>query len=253
MKTRRRLWANNGGSGGGDDLRQLVTALGGNASVPALYDLRRGVTASANLVSQLDDARGPSGFAPSITATTTQRPTLDPAALTLTFNGTTNRLASASSAVFDVSGACAVFLVAAIPTTGALAYPFTITNGVRLFDLRAPGATAPAVEADDGAGHILSTASTVVPSTTRRLWIISKNASTGIAIDVPNKTRASATNTGSIGAGNNLLTIGAYNAGASNFSTLVFRALGVINRQVTAADIAILLAWATSAHQAVVA
>jgi hypothetical protein len=102
-----------GGAGLPADVPTLITALGGDAVVPAFYDARTGVGLTGSLVDSWADARG-GGFGPALTATTTARPTYDAVLKTLTFDGTANFLrASAGYPAFPDS--CAVVLVCTIP------------------------------------------------------------------------------------------------------------------------------------------
>jgi lysophospholipase L1-like esterase len=93
------------GSGGGpvpNDILALIAALGGNADVPAFYDIRANVTSAAGIVSAWADARG-AGFGPTLTATGS--PTITGAGLsqTINTNGSTAYLKTAASALFDLS------------------------------------------------------------------------------------------------------------------------------------------------------
>jgi len=112
QKIRRRRFASDPLAPIRSDVAALVLALGGNTAVSAIYDIRLGVTAPAGKITQWDDARGSSGFGPSLLPfSTSPGPAYDSAALTATFaGGTSGSLTSASTfSAFDPSAVEAVF------------------------------------------------------------------------------------------------------------------------------------------------
>lgn len=235
------------------DIAALVSVLGGNASVPAFYDVRAGVTATTT-VSQWDDARGVTGFGPSLVqATANSRPTFDPFAQTLTFDATDDTLATGASALFALAVPITLVLIGAIQQTAAIAHCMAIADAAglsRFMSIRgtatASGVLAMQVQASGSAGS-------VVVSTTRRCAIAGTDGTTGMTFDVPNVARVSSAAGASPASGNNILTLGNSFSGNVSPASLVVRAALVLNRQATAADVATLLAWAQANHGAVAA
>jgi hypothetical protein len=238
-----------------DDISALVAALGGSSVVPALYDVRRFVTATT-IVSSWADALGRSTV-PSLTATGTKRPGWDGTALTITFDGVDDCLTSGVNALFDLSGAITLWMVAAFQPTAANDYAAGIaesTSTARLLAVLQNSGASGVLRAQVGAGSAFAAAdSTVTVGATRRLILVSKNASTGVSVDVPSQARVSATNTGSVASGTNAFSVGNAFTGFSLPASPVVRAAGCLSRQATVQDIATILAWAKTYHGAVAA
>lgn len=227
----------------------LVRSLGGNAAVPAIYDVRYGITLAAGAVSQWDDARGAAGFGPSLVQVTAgKRPVWDVAALTATFDGVDDDMTTAASALFDISGDYSIILIGALTNLAANGWSAGIadaaapTRALRLRSQPTGGVIGCQVVA-------AFAQSTVITSATRRLLIGSKVAATSDAFaDVPKTARVTTAAAGVLAAGANTLTIGAFFTGSLSPAPLVARALLCLTRQVTVADIATLLAWSQAAH-----
>lgn len=233
----------------------LVTALGGNAVVPAIYDVRNGVTQSTDLgggnweCGNWDDARGNVGFGPSIVqGTSINRPTYNVAALTLSFDGG-DFLSCAANALFDLAGAYTIFLIGS-PTVAASKYAVQISGASRYFAISTDATGKLSAEAQQSS--FPQAISTVAGSATRRCIIVSKNAVTDVSADIPNTARVSAVAGGSQASGNNALTVGALSGGTAG-TVMICRAVGMLARQATAGDITTILSWATTNHAAVAA
>lgn len=235
------------------DIAALVDVLGGNAVVPAFYDVRAGVTDAGGVASQWADVRG-AGFGPALTAAGAARPTWDGSVLT--FDGAAHVLGTAASSLFVVSGAYSLVLVAAVPQTVGLAYPAAINDGTE--------ARVLAVQQTAGAGGVIRAlmenginfvepSSGVAVSATRRVAIASKTATTGASIDVPNAARASLVNAASVAAGDNVLSVGALRSTGTFYAKPVVRAVLCLSKQVSAADVTAIFAWARDNHGAVAA
>lgn len=240
--------------GGGNDIATIIAQLGGNAQVPAFYDSRYKVTTAAGpVVSQWDDARGSTGFGPSLIATGTSRPPWD-ATNTLIgpFDGIDDEMVAGVNAAFALNGACAVFLVASIPSTASIRYPLIVANALsatsRLLGFRQAAGAGGTVLGESNNGTTLQTAdSTIVVSATRRLWVASKNATTTVAIDVPNHAEVTAVG-GAIAAGTNAFTLGDYFAGDGENSKISVRACGFLAFQPNTTQLAALTTWAQTYH-----
>lgn len=95
-------------------LDTLITAVGGTASVKAVYDGRTNVNVIGGLVQTWDDARGSSGFGPSFTGFGATKPAYDATNKIITTSGA-NWLQTVVSAKFDVSGDLTYVVIAAVP------------------------------------------------------------------------------------------------------------------------------------------
>lgn len=253
LARRRRLLQGNNVSTLRDDVAALVAALGGNAAVPALYDVRRNVTTalSNTVVSSWADARGAAGFGPALTASGTKRPAWDPSGLTMTFDGLDDCLACALTSRFDLAGACSVFLVGAIQQSAAASNPGGVADNIAVNLLFRN--TAGAGGTIQGESTSSTVNSTIVVSSTRRLVVVSKNAATDLSIDVPNHVRVSTASTAA-GAANAAFSVGNYFTGGGRPAVMVARAAGFLAApQITAAQLATLLAWSVAQHVAVTA
>lgn len=233
----------------------LIAALGGNASVPAIYDVRSGLTTSGGFVDSWADARG-AGFGPTLSQSdNTRKPAWD--GTVVTFDGVDDNLFSAASSLFDLAGAYSIVLVGAVRETagGAFAGGIGDTGALARALLFRQSATSAGVNMVDfrGGGFSAVASSTATVGLTRRVVAVSKNASTGLSVDVPSVARVSNTAGGSVAAGNNVLTIGSSFNGAANPGQPLVRAVFTLARQVTAGDLAAILAWAQANHGAVAA
>lgn len=240
------------GSGGSDEITYLRNNIvGGDAAMLAFYSVQYGVTQASGVVSKWADARG-AGYGPDLTASGMQQPAWDATNLLITFDGVTNCLASALSALFDLSTAKAVVFVGSVPTDGR--YVGGIARGAGsppwLLLLGHTGAVASAYY---GAGALVFNNSVVGVSSTRRVAVASKDAAITGNVDVPNQARVTG-NADAAGAGNNTLTIGDLYPGAGSGSATVFRSALVLNHvPSTPSELAAIATWATTYHTAVLA
>jgi hypothetical protein len=217
----------------------LVTALS-LGSAGALYDGLVNVTQSGGVISALADARGSTGFAPTV-QNAAGSPTYNTTTGAMTFNGTSQYMYTAASAVFDLSGPISFWAV----MSGAGAGSFNTFGGIsdtglskRLDIISFTGTVYGAY-----VGPVGNTPASIVScDSTVRLVIVS-NDSAHANVDVPAKTRVSATSALDA-AGNNALTWGGYYQEANNPSVVL--AYGVIPRVVTVGDITALKAYATA-------
>lgn len=240
----------------GDEIAYLrANIVGGDAPMKALYSRLFGITTSSGVVDQWDDARG-GGFGPSLLSTGTQRPAWDSVNSLITFDGVDDFLASAASALFDLSGAKTLALIAALPSTTGPAFAAGIANDAtasRHMGIRQEAGGASTIKGQlNRLGGNVAADSLVQISATRRLIIVSKTAGPTVRIKVPGQARQSATDSVSIVAGDNVLSIGGYFQANSPAKPIVCAAL-VLDREPTSNDDDVLLTWAETYHQAVAA
>lgn len=233
---------------------------GGDASILAYYSTEYNVTTPGTgfepgKVQQWDDARGSSGYGPSLTISDpleADRPDWDGTNKLITFDGANDFLTSAASSKFDLSGAKALIFVAALRETTGTADNVAIMGGsyARFLAIRQAGgssATITAVDPDDSAD------STITVGTTRRLVIASKNGTNTHSIEVPNHAKVSTTAGGSQSAGNNSLTIGSNTFPLALKSKPIVRAVVVLDHVPDATEVTAIKTWATTYHGAVMA
>lgn len=177
----------------GYGLRRLVNMLGGDTNVVAQYDFFQGCVNSSGVVGTWGDARGTSGFGPSLTASGATRPTYDSTNSQVTNSGLTSLSTTAISG-FDASKALALVLFCTQSTTATNVLASIRDSTPANTYLQIQIAVGPVVQAQ-GLGSDTPISSTAVPSATYRTLIGSVNGSTGINMDAPSKTRASATGT----------------------------------------------------------
>ncbi len=216
----------------------LVTALS-LGSTGALYDpLATGAaTVAAGDISALKDARGGSGFAP----------TLSTLVGTIAFNATTgamtftgsNALATAASSVFSLASSVSLFVI--MSAAGAGAQIFHSLYGGNNCGLYLEGYSGDYWVGTDISGLVAGTS--VAYDSNIRLIVVSATSGGNGNIDIPNQTRASAGG-GTAAAGTPLLTLGGKNGSANNPS--VVYAAGVIPRIVTSGDLTALKAYAAT-------
>lgn len=236
-----------------DDITALVAALGGNASVAAIYDARRNVTASAS-VSAFGDARGTTGYGPTRTATGSKKPGWDPVNYLITYDGIDDCLLTPLDAMFDISGPTSIVFIGAIQissplnaATAAISDAVSFTRSLMVWS----GATA------SGTIQVRSTSggtadSGVLVGSTMRVAVASKNGSSGpsASVAVPNAVEVFV-GTSATGGGSNSFAVGNYFPGGANPSPCVEAASMVLTRRATASDLATILAWASDRHSAI--
>lgn len=237
------------------DLAQCIAQLGGDAAVPACYDVRGGVTVVSGVVSQWDDARG-AGYGPSLVAAGAARPAWDDANQLVTFDGVDDTLASAFGvAALSLNGIDrTLYVVGYEPVVGGNAYLAAIADATpsRYLALRALSGGS------NRYGAIYSgtaVASLVAGSnTTRRLLIAGGVVSGGtVSVAVPGQARVSAAGASAATALNYGLTLGSLASAAGTFGNAVLRAVLVVNRAPSVADDALVMAWAQAQHGVVLA
>lgn len=237
------------GSNGPNDVATLVTALGGDASVAAIYDTRYGVT-TATGVSQWADARGSSGFGPSmVQATGANQPTWDGALLTMTSDGVSKQLISALSPKFDISGAVTLVYVGSFVSGNGIC---CLRNDVTTPLMKITNTSAIAGTVFGSAGSDLT--STVSVSTTRRVTIVRKGAGANTnTTQVPNIAQQGPGNGSVCAAGDRAVAVGSSAAAAAEFGVGTWRAVIVINHATSGAEDTAIKNWAVTYHAAVLA
>lgn len=202
-----------------------------------------------SVVSQWDDFRGGTGFGPSFTAAGSARPTWDAANKRLVGDGVNMNMATAASALFDLAGPKTLYMVISFPTVVGPKYMAAIGDSASPTRLIALGNGA-----DDsdpigyfGSGFIPCDAS-VPLSPALRLFIFTKNGTTGVSGLVPNGPKITNVLGGAMPGGNNPLALFTYFAGSGLYHNGQIRAVGVLNREATLADVAALKTWAQTYH-----
>ena len=233
------------------DISTLVSDLGGDAQVVSFYDTRVGVTASAGAVDAWRDARGASGYGPTLAASGARRPAWNAAALTIASDGADDELYSGISAAFDLSSAKAIVFVGAIPTGTGDQWATSITEGPSNSRFLAVRRSSTGMIAGQGldAGYIDSP---VQGSATRRVAISSKSAAGVLGITVPDAAKATIAGTDPI-AGGNALIVFSRRAGATKSLNATARAVLVLDTEPSAAQVTKIRDWAASVHGAVAA
>lgn len=245
------------------DITDLVTALGGDSKVPAIYDTRYSVTQGAGVVTAWDDARG-GGFGPQLVGTGTTKPAWDSTNLLITFDGVQNYLVSAIAAEFDpVSGKSYIY----IGTLPAGNFPLAIADvGVTKFITLCTQSST--IKTSNSS--LTSIFSPVAVGAVRRLALLSYApanfypAGTG-AITNPQEIMAVQSRAGRMSqsatggyladavtaatASNWQLWVGNY---ASQFTANSVRAIVVLDHPVTESEWRIIGAWSATYHQHVV-
>lgn len=230
----------------------LVTAVGGDARLLGAYDSRFGVTVVSGAVSAWADARGATGFGPTLSqATVSARPTWD--AATLTARANLNQ-SLASPAVFDPRGPLCLVYVGSFEATNPVAYALWLTVGANarytgiMVDTGLSYGAAISMIAFNGSAAEYA-GSGVLRSTTRRVMFGSKtNANASRACRVPN-----ATPIGTSGTTGALFAEGLANLTLFHPSMVgTARAALVLDHVPTEAEITSIRDWAIAQHAAVV-
>lgn len=236
-----------GGPGGPiADITALITALGGNALVPAFYDGRLNVTASGGVASQWQDARG-AGFGPNLTAAGTAQPSYI-GTDHLVFDGVNNQMVSAAVAAFDLSSPISLVFVssAAAAVNGQNMGAISDAGASNILDQQFQAGP------DWGSfcgGH---TDSANVGSSDGVIRVVVLTYSgTAHSVQVPNHAKTSAPVTAAA-AGNRPLTLGTYSTGqakcpSTEYSVFVYA--GVLS----AGQVTTILNWAVTNRGAVAA
>jgi hypothetical protein len=229
------------------DITALITALGGNALVPAFYDGRLNVTASLGVASLWRDARG-LGFGPDLTAAGAAQPSYV-GNNQLVFDGVNNQMVSAAVAAFDLSNPISLVFVAsaAAATTGLSMGAISDAGATNVLDQQFQA--GPDWGSFTSGGNSLSAG---VGSADGVIRVVALTM-TGLATtaQVPNHARQTGT-CNAAAAGNRALTLGTYSTGqgkcpSTQYAVIVYA--GVLSAgQVTA-----ILNWAVLNRAAVAA
>jgi hypothetical protein len=233
-------------------LRRIIDRLGGDSSVLAIYHALYGVTTSSGNVTNWADARGSSGFGPTLVGGASHLPTFD----------TTNNLVSfaagqyattAASSLFDVSVPISLIGVGIFPNAAGSPIFAEISESaseVRHLALFTSSPNSNKFAAETASTFIAALSTAVGSTTARRLAVASTDNSTNVNIDVPNQARVSTSITGNTNAsGNNQLSLGAFFGAAADANSsggVNIRMVAVINQVVTAAQLTDLLNASTS-------
>jgi hypothetical protein len=228
------------------DVTTLVTALGGDASVAAFYDVRTRVTKSGATVSQWDDARGNAGFGPALVqATGTRKPAWDAANLLITTDGVDDILKSAVIAGFDMAAGKTLVIVG-YSLQASEKYAAIIQDA-------GPGTWLGIKSQGGGSGYwranISGSATGNVPVTDAVIhsYFVSNAAAVG-KVEVPNQAALTVAIT-ALAAANRELVIGGIDDGL--YSNTVYRAVIVLNGAFTNGQRDSIKAWAVANHGAV--
>lgn len=243
----------------GNDVAQLVANLGGDTVVSAIYDVRFGITLSGSNVAQLDDARGATGFGPSLAqATSGKQPPFtggSDAAKNITFPNSVNRtLITPAVAAFDLSTPKTLVLIGAFPAPVATAaYAGGINdsnsvNGAILIEFRSDTSL---LHVQFWPGPQLVETTVPVSANVRALFATTNGSTTGLA-EVPNAGQKSHS-ISAIGSRNCALVFGSYWDNAVNGGGFVFRAALVLSGAYTSTQRDTIDAWAVANHAAVLA
>ena len=230
----------------------LVTALGGDGEVDVFYDVRAGRTVATG-ISQWADWRTGFGI-PATQATASKQPALlgsSDADYEISFDGVDDFLFTAASALFDNSGAATLIYIGTVNHTGGDGrYPLytgDATTFARVMALKAEGSTQL-----KNAAKAAAATDSVASSASRRLIILTQNATTGFALEIPNRAKVTNTGTDQV-AGNNVLTIGAlWTSGVAHCPAKV-RSIIRLKHEITAGEITELKTWAATYHPYVAA
>lgn len=222
--------------------------VGGDSTMTAVYLPDQQTTLSGSAVTTWADARG-GGFGPSLTGAGSAQPTYDSVNNEIDFDGVDDLMATATSALFDLSGTVCIAMTGVIPTSAGSLTLIGIedtTGASRLLGIGKTNAGGVIYATVLQSGSSIAN-STVVTSNTARLIMVYKDASNQFYIQIPNDTEATWFGGGTQASGNNKLVLG---INASPFS---IRGLITLNRMPTAGDITTLKSWAQTYHGATLA
>lgn len=235
------------------DVAALVTALGGDSVVLALYDSRLGITVAGGKVAQWDDARGAIGFGPSLVPfSTSPGPAYDAQALTATFNGTSGSLISASAtATFDPSVGRSLVYVGNDTSVGVADHLCGIGTTAQNLNIFGNGAG----RFSGGVNGTVRNADSAVTFGTRRvvfLSVASPGSGAGtMSVEAPTHAPVSPASGGPL-TGNGNVTFG-WHSGVTTGGNGVARVFMVLNTAYTTGQRDSIAAWAVANHFAVLA
>ena len=235
----------------------LLTTLGTGA-VLAFYDARNNVIHTAGVVETWDDTRGTSGFGPQLVANTGERPTI--AGDLITFDGATDYMATAASALFDLSVAKSIIVIGSIDVGAATAeYIASICDSLSAIRVMTVGSSATdnlqAVYGPSSGYTVLdirddTPAPIPVVSPVRWLLMVSKDATTGLQTRIADSPVTTGTASGNQASGNNRLSLGTLFPGGG-IATITLRVVMVLDRAFTTSDYNAIRAYALAQHSIV--
>lgn len=246
--------SNNNDNGTGpapSDIAALVTALGGNASVLAIYDRRTGIAYGAGGVSSWADARGSSGFGPTLAqATTAQRPT--GGGSPVLFNGTaTQNIGCAPIAAFVANVPISICLVGAITGGPGFNYGMALADSsVTTSRLGIANQGGTAKYGAQGGNTVVTAGTTIVSDTRVRAVLAAINATPAVTCQVIGGTQVTTTIVGANTAANAGLTFGGLISNHTNATCAVSAGL-VLAGLWSVGQASALLAWAIANHNAI--
>lgn len=236
----------------------LISNLGGDTPVNAFYDARNNVGVTGAAVDYWDDTRGGAGFAPRISFVGSARPTFNAVSTQIEGDATDDEGTTPPSALFDLGGAKTLYVIcaargASLPRyTAALHNVSPYTGGRRLMAIRESNDVNISGFTYDGTTPAHPD-SAVAQGDTIRVIKVSKNATTGLAVEVPNKAAVAATGVDLV-AGNNQLTLFNLELGSNGTrSASWIKAVIVLDREGTDTDDNFVRDYAIAQHGAVAA
>jgi len=229
-----------------NDVQLLATQVPG---ILAFYDARYGITLSVGKVSQWNDARGASGYGPTLTGNGTPLPSINAVPTRVTTDGANNGLFT--SAFFNAGNAYSVVYVGTLPSgygpSPALAIYDSVANTYNGFK-------------DDGTISAADITLGTAMSATPRLALLSHSVPSSYGTDEPVIAETAAWVQGRIGTQNKImggrneasrlskLYVGGLNPDFARFSAVDAQAVMVLDHQVTYTEWAAIKAWATTYH-----
>lgn len=241
--------ASNGTGPAPSDIAALVTALGGNAAVLAIYDRRTGITFSATGgISAWADARGSTG--PTLTqATAAQQPT--GGGSPVAFNGgATQNIGSATQAAFVANVPISICMVGAIPGGPGFNYGMALADSsVTTSRLGIANQGGTDKYGAQGGNTVVTAGTTVVADSRVRVVMAAINATPAVTCQVIGGTQVTTTIVGANAATNTALTFGGLITNHTNGTCFISAGL-VLAGLWSAGQANTLLAWAVANHSA---
>jgi hypothetical protein len=228
------------------DIRQLISALGGDAVVVGFWDFRIGLSATGALVDSWADVRGAAAAVTALTAAGVARPTLGLGGLTFDGVGTFLRTVAGLG---GITGSCAMAMVArgvSVPDRREWEISVDSTTSI----LTGSITSGPAWTTSGLAANVLASGS--APTARPRIW----HARRTVTVDVATRMGSAAETTAAsatAGVTATRLTVG---GGRTDVPTLFtgltdLRAMVLLAGVYSAAQAALITAWAQATHDAV--
>lgn len=241
---------------GAEDVHlRLVDDLGGDASVLAFYVTTNGLTGladdsvvhSSGVVDEWHDYRG-GGFAPLFAGAGTSRPAWDAVDKEIVGDGVDDWMGTALASMFALDAAAKTLVMVGTVEGANDTHPAAITKGggqfVPFLGMH-KHVDAPNNIASQHYPDAIRLDSSVGSGATVRVVLVSKNATTTGAVEVPNQAQV----TGAITAattGDNKLVLFSYTDPGVSFSSTKMRALIVLDRAFTTGDRDQIRDWAVA-------